>query len=342
MMNNYDERYEFRIANIDDIDAIMQFIDVHWKQGHIMATNRSFFEYEFLEKDGTVNFVLAIDKNTGSIECLNGFLKASHDQEHMDIWGSIWKVLDGNMGMLGAELIRRRRELTNCRCDLDVGDDPKTAVPVLKVLLKRYTVKMKHYYMLAERDDFKIAKIAHFPDSDVGNINYNVVKLNTIDDVKQRFQAEKYIKYTPYKDYWYIDHRFLSHPIYKYELYGIEKDGEVDAIIVFRHQEYQGRVAIRFVDYIGDRGLIVGIGSFCRDIIRADERIEYMDFYCAGIDENNITDAGFSILSDDDTNIIPNYFGPFLQENIDIWADSLCKDSLFTKADADQDRPNVV
>jgi hypothetical protein len=164
--------------------------------------------------------------------------------------------------------------------------------------------------MLADCDDFKIAKIEYFPNSKAGNINYKVVKLNTIDDVKQRFQVKKYINYTPYKDYWYIDHRFLSHPIYKYELYGVEKNGAVDALIVLRRQEYQGRVAIRFVDYIGERDLIVGIG--------------------------------FSMLSDDDTNIIPNYFGPFLQENIDIWADSLYKDSVFTKADADQDRPNLV
>lgn len=93
MLNSYDEQYEFRVANINDIEKIMEFIDSHWKKGHIMAINREFFEYEFLEDDGTVNFILAIDKNKRTIECLNGFLKASHDKEYMDVWGSIWKVV---------------------------------------------------------------------------------------------------------------------------------------------------------------------------------------------------------------------------------------------------------
>ena len=86
MLNSYDEQYEFRVANINDIEKIMEFIDSHWKKGHIMAINREFFEYEFLEDDGTVNFILAIDKNKRTIECLNGFLKASHvEKEHEKI-----------------------------------------------------------------------------------------------------------------------------------------------------------------------------------------------------------------------------------------------------------------
>ena len=87
MLNSYDEQYEFRVANINDIEKIMEFIDSHWKKGHIMAINREFFEYEFLEDDGTVNFILAIDKNKRTIECLNGFLKKSS--------ASYWLILTG-------------------------------------------------------------------------------------------------------------------------------------------------------------------------------------------------------------------------------------------------------
>ena len=42
MLNSYDEQYEFRVANINDIEKIMEFIDSHWKKGHIMAINREF------------------------------------------------------------------------------------------------------------------------------------------------------------------------------------------------------------------------------------------------------------------------------------------------------------
>ncbi len=343
MGNSYDEQYEFRIATVNDIDAIMDFIDRHWKKNHIMAVHRDFFEYEFLEEDGTVNFLMAIDKKKNTIECLNGFLKASHDKEHMDVWGSIWKVLDGNMGMLGAELIKRRKDLIGCRCDLCVGDNPKTAIPVLKTLLKRYTAKMQHYYILAERNDYKIAKIEYAPKRTGGYANrYDVIQLGSIAEVKKRFDWRAYRNDIPYKDDWYIDHRFFKHPVYVYEVYGIEKEGSVKALAVFRKQEYADRVAIRFVDYIGDRTAISGMGAFLEKMLKETEDAEYIDFYCAGLAEEDVLAAGFSVLGDGDANIIPNYFGPFLQKNIDIWVDSREKTSLFTKADADQDRPNVM
>lgn len=342
MSNSYDEQYMFRVANKNDIESIMKFIENNWKSNHILAHNMDFFEYEFLEADGTVNFILAIDRNKGTIECLNGFLKASHDDNNLDVWGSVWKVLDGNMGMLGAELIRRRKELTNCRCDLDVGDNPQTAIPVLKVLLKRYTAKMKHYYMLSNRIDYRIAKISYVPKKTLGKESYNVVQLCNINDVQNRFNVTEYKDSIPYKDYWYINHRFFNHPVYKYEIYGIEKDDNIGAIIVLRNQLYENRVAVRFVDYIGDRTLIKGIGRFLEKYLKEKSNSEYIDFYCLGIEESYILDAGLVKLRDDDENVIPNYFEPFLQENIDIWVDSMEKDSLFMKADADQDRPNVI
>ncbi|WP_042705982.1 hypothetical protein [Methanomicrobium mobile] len=341
-MNNYDEQYEFRVANRNDISDIMCFIEKYWKTDHVMAQNRDFFEYEFLEEDGTVNFILAIDKKKGTIECLNGFLKASHDAEHLDVWGSFWKVLEGNMGMLGAELIRRRKELTKCRCDLDVGDNPKTAIPVLKVLLKRYTTKMVHYYILSEQKTYKIAKVSYLPEKKKGSCCYNVVRFFCIEELMERFDTSQYIHSTPYKDHWYINHRFFEHPVYDYEVYGIEKDGRIGALFVLRNQPYDDRVAIRLVDYIGDKSLIEGIGSFLENYLAQSDKNEYIDFYCAGIDEELILSAGFVSLKDGDENIIPNYFGPFVQDNIDIWVDSRDNNSLFMKADGDQDRPNVI
>ena len=339
MPNAYDERYEFRLATVDDIESIMTFIDTHWRRGHIMATNRAFFEYEFLEANGTVNFVLAIDREKGTIECLNGFLKASHDKKCMDVWGSIWKVLDGNMGMLGIELIRRRGELAGCRYDLDVGNNPKTAVPLLKKLLKRYSVKLDHYFILGERDHFEIARIDHREACEISHAPYGVVRFTSADEVRQRFNFDRYKESVPYKDAWYIEHRFFEHPIYRYEVYGIEKDGVVDALFVLRRQFLGDKCVIRLVDYIGEHERLSGIGDFLSGLL-LDERCEYVDMYCHGISEDFISAAGFTRLAQDDSNIIPNYFEPFVRENIDIWADSASEHSVFMKADADQDRPN--
>ncbi len=337
--NLYDEKYEIRLANKKDIPAIMEFIEVNWKHGHIMAVNRRFFEYEFLEEDGTVNFILAISRDKGTIEGLNGFLKASHDKEYLDIWGSIWKVRPGNMGFLGAEIIKRHMPLTGCRNDIGVGDNPKTAIPVLDRMLKRHTGKMNHYYMLADRNDFQIAQVAKVPNVEAKSSIANIIEFDNIADLHQQFDFAKYRNCVPYKDEWYVDHRFFKHPIYQYSVYGIELESKVDAIFVLRNQELQGRTAVRFVDYIGNQRWFAELGDFFRKLLKT-ENFEYVDFYCGGFLEKPILDAGFKLLDEGDKNIIPNYFGPFLQENIDIWFDSSCHETIVTKADADQDRPS--
>lgn len=342
MANRFDERYEFRIAKTEDIEAIQEFLDTNWKKGHILVKHRDYLEYEFLEENGDVNFVLAIDKDKKSIEGILGFLKASKDKDNLDIWGSIWKTLDGNMPMLGCEIVNRRKELTGCRNSIGVGDNPKTAIPVLKKLLRKYTAKMEHYYLLRKRDDYTIAKMMYYPETSIDEKQYEVVKLDNINILKDEFNCEDYKEYIPYKDYWYIEHRYYNHPVYNYELYGVKKDGKVKALLVFRRQEYENRVAIRMIDYIGDRTLISGIGLFLNKLVEDDERNEYIDFYCSGINPEEVKKAGFALRKDDDENIIPNYFGPFLQANIDIWVDSTDSSTLFCKADADQDRPNVI
>lgn len=50
--------------------------------------------------------------------------------------------------------------------------------------------------------------------------------------------------------------------------------------------------------------------------------------------------SGFNLRSLEDENIIPTYFEPFVQKNIDIWFQSSEKGLCIFKADGDQDRPN--
>ena len=102
--NKYDEKYDIRLAEYDEIDEIMQFIDEYWRKDHILARDRSFFEYEMVNGE-RVNFVIAKDKDTNKIHGIHGFLSASKDIKP-DMWGCIWKVIPGSMGMLGLEIVK--------------------------------------------------------------------------------------------------------------------------------------------------------------------------------------------------------------------------------------------
>lgn len=48
-MNSFDTYYDIRRAVLDDIPLIMEFIGQYWKENHILAVNRSFFEYEMVQ-----------------------------------------------------------------------------------------------------------------------------------------------------------------------------------------------------------------------------------------------------------------------------------------------------
>lgn len=339
-MKDYDIKYEIRQAKDCDVSSIMNFIDKNWKKGHILGNNREVFEYEFLEDNGDVNFLIALDRETGNIEAISGFLKASHDKNSMDVWGVMWMSRDGNMPFLGLELEKRRHQIVGSRAEIGVGDNPKTSIPIMKKVLNRFTGKMNQYYMIADRDDYQIARIIKKPSFERKNGGRGqIIHFNSIDELERVYDFEKNKQQIPYKDSWYINHRYFQHVSYIYDVCGIEMGDEVTAIIISRNEMVHNRYVTRIVDYIGRQESIKEIGWYFNEMLK-ETGIEYIDFYNLGFNEEYLRSVGFILRDENDPNIIPNYFHPFLQENVDIWVSSSVEGTLFFKGDADQDRPN--
>ncbi len=342
-MNRYDERYEIRLANKKDIEAIMNFLDKHWKKGHILSSNRELFEYEFVEGEN-VNFIIALDRNTGSLEAIAGFLKCSmtNDVNKRDLWGSIWKVNDttANMSFLGVELIRRLKEFVPHRYHLGIGINPNTTVPIRKVAFHETIKKMNHYYMINDSiEKYKIAIIneIHSARPIKHNCNMHVRDFETYEEYAENFDIGR-IDNVPYKDNWYIKKRFFEHPICKYNVCGVYFGEECEAVLIYRIVECEGSRCIRGIDFLGKYSVIGELGEYFVRLIK-ENNAEYIDFYNSGIDKTFFETAGFEEQIDD-KNIIPNYFGPFVQKNIDIWTRAQDKKTIFFKGDGDQDRPS--
>ena len=78
----------------------------------------------------------------------------------------------------------------------------------------------------------------------------------------------------------------------------------------------------------------------CQDIDSCS--YEFIDFYCYGIAHQYLKKAGFSLLSQEDGNIIPNYFEPFERENVKIRIVVAHWPSFhLSRGDGDQDRPSI-
>ncbi len=339
-MIDYDIQYEFRYADVSDIDKLMMFINDNWKPGHILSQNRELFEYEFLKENGEVNFLMAINKEKNTIEGVIGFLETAYNQDVTDIWTSIWKVREGNMLFLGVELQKRLEGKKGIRYVMGIGDNPNTSAPILKKKFGRNIIKMKHYYILSDCEQFYVAKVTHHDKTyNKRNVSKNFFEIHSIEQLTDCIDFNNDHNIVPQKNSLYYEKRFFKHPIYDYKIFAIGDKDDVDAFFVVRTQEYNNRKVLRVVDYYGEEKLIEEMGIWLREKIEI-ENYEYVDFICYGFDHRFFINGGFSLLEDDDDNIIPDYFSPFEQRNIDILCDYPNVDIRICKADGDQDRPN--
>ena len=341
-MNKFDEIYDIRFAMYSDIEAIMRFIRTEWKDSHILGNDRAFFEYEFLDQD-RVNFLLAVRRKTQEIEGIQGFLKMTAQTEGQGIWSCMWMVREkSNIPLLGLELSKRVESMTGCKYRIGPGSNPVTAIPIYKAIMKKYTDKEKQFYMLNPDSDFKIAQIEHMETPRFDAVqDAQLVTYPDIEELESEFSFSRFKDAIPYKDRWYYNKRFFHHPIYEYEVCGVKnREDKVNAVLVFRVSEAENHKALRIVDFFGEQKELEHAGAAVYRKL-CEEGCEYVDFYCYGIEEEYLRKAGFTERTDGDSNILPNYFEPFVKQNVDIWFHAPYSHIVVCKADGDQDRPST-
>ena len=328
------------MAKVSDIDAIMSFYKTEWDQNHILANDKEFFCYQHLVGN-RVNFMLAINKETNSIEGAEGFIQYS--RELKDIAAVMWKTRSkAAMPFLGVEIIKRLKAATECRVYLGCGTNPKTAVPLQRNMLKHKVGKLKHFYQLADINNYKIAIIKENRKTDNASFDRQnkLVEIDCITELENKYYFEQDSLRKPYKDKWYIKNRYFNHPLYKYLIWAVQADNNhFSGLLVAREIEVNSAKVLRIMDYLGDINAFSGLGFEMKSLIKQN-KYEYIDIYCKGLNEQILNKAGFVYKTETDENIIPNYFEPFVQENIDIWYTLSDENTLLFKSDGDQDRPN--
>lgn len=327
-----------RKANQNDIQGIMQFIDSYWKKGHILGVDQDFFEYEHRYAD-EVNYIISIDEYN-NIEAILGYIP--YGRLNRDVMTVMWKVKRNDKPLLGVQLL----EYLIGNCDVRIVASPginQKTIPIYEYL--GYTVgKLKHYYRLNKYGKFKIAQIQ---DDRVlslveDEIPYSLQPIHCMEELMGIFSFSEYKSRNPkpYKEPWYIEKRYFNHPIYTYKVLGVKDDlGIVEAVLFTREVSCKSSKILRIMDFIGNVEKLNHISNDI-DIIIQNNNYEYVDFYQSGIPNEIMESAGF-ILKDPKHNIIPNYFEPFVPENIDIYYFSTDKDIVLFKADGDQDRPST-
>lgn len=340
VMNKYDELFEFRTARTDEIDRIMEFICNYWdKPNHILATDRCFFEYEYFY-EGQTNIYLAVERNTGNIAamlCLY-FYEKNYEIGRSDMsTGMFLANPTCKVPFVGIELHKRVLEHYNPRAYIAPGVNKKTSEQLLKKFLHSRVERMRQFYIPGKLFGNHIAMSAGASQRtyEFLGLQKKIISYDNVYEMYDNFNEADYKERKPYKDRWYIEKRYFKHPIYKYLMLGIEDK----AVLVCREIQVDYAKILRIVDILGDPRQICTVGQALKELIDKNN-YEYIDLYEQNMEENDLYSAGFIERTEHDSNIVPNYFEPFIKENIEIWVHRRDYETLCFKADGDQDRPN--
>lgn len=329
-----------RQANMNEIDKVMTFLKANWGENHVMANSRELMCYEHAW-NGEFTFVIAEDRKIGKIYGVCGYIPYSAEIPR-DMGGGIWQVIQNPHFLLGTEMFKYVQNHTGCRMFADCGANPSTKGH--RKLLGHVNASLNHYYRLnTSVENFKVAKIKEnrIP-SPKNNISYQMIELKDINEFKRYFDVTKYKEILPYKDYGYIEHRYYNHIKYSYKIFGIKNHDFVDAVVIGRDFEANEKKVFRIIDFLGNEDSFAGTFDAWEDFLNAGD-YEYVDFYEYGLKPENLIHAGFVKKDAQDPNIIPNYFEPFEQKNVEIHISTNIHGGFrMFKGDGDQDRPNLI
>jgi hypothetical protein len=318
----------------------MEAIRNHWDSNHILAHNKDFFLYMFGGDKNNINMILAEDVSTHNMAGFLGYFKYTATMP-FDVALVMWKAIT-NRGMLGLSMLQHLIDNLQPRFIFSVGINPDTAMPIYKAL-HFYTGKLDHYYRISDNNEYKIAQIIKKYILPVTSSELDVLNIETPEIFDYTIELDSRDRKYPYKDNEYFYHRFFHYPIYKYIVYAIISKGKkkARAFFVGREIEKFGVKIFRIVEYIGSEGYFAGISVPLQNLM-VEKNYEYIDCYCYGMSEATMNAAGLIRRTEEDKNIIPNFFEPFLCKNGDIYyCSNKADDFRFFKADADQDQPRL-
>lgn len=342
-MNRYDEFFDFRMAAERDIDAVMQFIRENWDASHILGNDREFFEYHYGNREGGINVFLMLDKKQ-EIAGIIGFIQYSPKNENNYLTISIIKVKNAlPLPMCGVEFMKRFYEKFSALKEFGCGVNPKTMLPIYGRVFKYYTGRMdQFYYLNADIKDYRIITVLHSDAGDIRNkeneaSQYELLKVENIRETT--FDFGKEYERLPFKDKEFLEKRYFNHPIFNYAVYGIKNGEKCEGLIFTRKVDYNGASIILIVDFLGEMESLGHIREALRGIL-TEENAECFSFLAARIPHDILERSGFRLLAPGQEDvIIPTYFEPFVNANIDNYYISNEEDIIICKASGDQDNP---
>lgn len=343
--------YDIRFCREDEYDDLKEFLRKYWKENHIFVLSKEVFDFQHLDKQNhRYNYVIARSNNDNDIHALLGFVLTSqfdYQIKRTMIWPCIWKNRDDiNRKGLGVSMYHYLKN------NIDI--ETISILGISEIALSIYkqwnftTGKIKQYVMPNFQTEEHLA--SGLKDVYASFTTKSEDSLELIEITREEYEiipedAELFEEYADYKTKAYYINRFIKHPVYRYHFLAIKDGEQTKAIMITRVCGDGIRNCLRIVDYIGQIKYISAVKNQLQKYL-IDEHYEYVDFVEVGLKDEELIAAGFINRKTYCGVVVPNYFEPFLKENIelDYAFKTISNDvkKVFFKADADQDRPNIL
>lgn len=352
ILRMYSKRYYFRFCKIDEVDSLVEFLDKYWEKGHVLVRSRTLLDWQYKDKKhDRYNFILAVEKLTNEIHGVLGFISTDFYDEDIQSpmrWGAIWKIREG-IASRGLGLAMKSFMYEYVKAPYAGGLGLSHFSKAINAKMGERMGKLDCFYMLNKNmKKFRLVGNAFALKNQMAETNHRrgdcVLRTVNREEFETRALFVKDV-ILPYKSIKYYVNRFFNHPFYKYECLEISDGNEAIAFLFFRMCSHEDATMIVIVDFMGKEEALCGMEEEFQRFL--DERkSECISFYEFGIQRENMLSAGFQ--NRDASNIIiPLYFEPFEKRNVDLDfhyynSDEVPECLYFFKADADQDRPNLL
>jgi hypothetical protein len=359
-----------RFATPSDQDRLVDFIGAHWSSTHIFTQRPDVFAWQHEQSDGRLNMVFAEESREAPdadvlgqaapeppiVLAVLGFIPMGRFDAELgdrDLMLAIWKVREtGVPPGVGLRLLKFLRRELDPRMIAAIGTS-QIVRPIYEVL--GYTVGALRQAALFNPDPARTLTVSSgFPaggaQRDRSTPQSASVSLVALDHAASNEMVSAIDRIggagIPSKSWVYITERYLRHPWYRYEVCLVEVDREAEAVVVWRRVEVGNTSVLRIVDVIGPTGWFRNARPAFERVV-ADAAAEYIDLVHLGVDLDDLRKGGFVEASEHPGSVLPNYFSPFEQRNVEIELaykvlapDEADVPVRLFRADSDQDRPN--
>lgn len=327
-----------RFARKEDLENIRIFIRDIWDERYSYVTHPDLLYY-IHGRNPEAWYVVLEDVETKELLGTMGYILCN-DLENSDVAVTLLKEKPNVKRMMGIKMLVFLKENQPQRVQFSCGIRKYTTN--IYNFLQWYTAKLDYYYRIADKDEYKICQIENKIIIPAVQGKASLREYVTFEQLKDNFQAERFVDIRPYKDMNYLQWRYYDFPYYKYRVWGIEVEKENKALLIGREIKYAGSKMLAIVDFIGMEEALSEVATEIQKLID-DNQYEYVEFMCYGLKQCTLNQAGFVLRDEGDVNILPSHFEPYQRENIDKYFFTTdLSDLRMFRADSNQDVPRYM